>query len=82
MFYSSNNLEGFIKDLLNTNYEALGFSENHDEEYHLASFGISLDYELINSKALKKYWKGYPLSDMRRKKHPFQKNWQANHLKQ
>ena len=66
LFYSSNNLEGFIKDLLNTNYEALGFSENHDEEYHLASFGISLDYELINSKALKKYWKGYPLSDMRK----------------
>ena len=66
IFYAKKNLERFIEQMLNTNQEVLGITENHDIEYHLGSFFLSLEEKIVNDKNIRSYWKNYKLTDYRK----------------
>jgi hypothetical protein len=65
LFYSKNNLDKFISDLLDTEIEVLGATENHEIEHHLGSFCLSLDGSIIRKSKFKAYWEKYSNSDVR-----------------
>ena len=65
VFYSKKNLRGFIKNLLTTEVEVLGATENHEINHHLGSFCISISNSVIKNLIFKEYWKNYSNSDIR-----------------
>jgi hypothetical protein len=65
LFYSKANLAAFLEQMITTDIEALGATENHDFEYHLGSFSISFHKNILNHKIFKKYWFNYKKSDVR-----------------
>jgi hypothetical protein len=67
LFYSKANLESFIKQMITTEIEVLGATENFDEEYHLGSFCISFSKTIIKKTIFKQYWLSYRNSNLRPK---------------
>ena len=65
VYYSSRNLENFIKDLLSTEKEFLGATENFEINYHLGSFCLSIHGDIVRNKKFRSYWKKYKLTDIR-----------------
>lgn len=65
LFYSKTNLAPFLQQMITTEIEVLGATENHDFEYHLGSFSISFHKNILNHKIFKKYWFKYKKSDLR-----------------
>jgi len=65
LYYSKKNLANFIADLLNTEIEVLGATENHEIQHHLGSFCLSLDGAIIRNGKFRSYWKKYSNSDVR-----------------
>ena len=65
LFYSKKNLEAFIKNMLSTDMEVLGATENHEIEHHIGSFCLSLDSSIVKHNKFKRYWKEYSNSDLR-----------------
>ena len=65
IFYSQKELMPFMAKLLNTKSEVLGATENHQIEYHIGSFCLSLDGCTIRKEAFRRYWKQYANSDLR-----------------
>lgn len=65
LFYSKANLKPFLEQMITTEIEVLGATENHDFEYHLGSFCISLHSSILANKIFKKYWFSYKKTDVR-----------------
>lgn len=65
LFYSKKNQPKFIDDLLTTEIEVLGATENHEIEHHIGSFCLSLDGDIVRNNLIKRYWKKYKNSDVR-----------------
>ena len=65
VFYSMKGLSKFLNEMIHTETEVLGATENFEIEYHLGSFCISLKNNIINNKILTNYWKQYKLTDVR-----------------
>lgn len=65
VFFTNERTPKFISDMMNSNIEVLGSTENFDIEYHLGSFCISISRKVFQKEKFKNYWKGYILSDLR-----------------
>lgn len=65
VYYDSDRVEKFLLEMIETNVEVLGATENVEINYHLGSFAISFASNIINNKYFKKYWKEYSPSDVR-----------------
>lgn len=65
VFYSYENLDGFIEKMTNNNYEVTGATENFEIDHHIGSFCINFMPKIIKNKKFIKYWKSYRLSDVR-----------------
>lgn len=65
VYYTKATLDAFIGDLVDTELEVLGSTENFEYEYHLGSFCISLSGEILRDERFRKYWRNYRLTDVR-----------------
>lgn len=67
VYYSSRGLDKFLSDLMSSQTEVLGGTENYEIEYHLGSFCISMAQSILQAKAFREYWEDYRLTDVRPK---------------
>ncbi len=67
VYYSERRLGDFISDLVDTDIEVLGATENYEMVHHLGSFCISLSSNIIRHEKIKKFWLKYSNSDLRPK---------------
>lgn len=67
VYYSHNNLPQFLSDLLETECEVLGATENFEIERHLGSFCISFAGSILKKASFRKFWEKYRSSDVRPK---------------
>jgi len=65
VFYSKKGLSKFIYDLLNTNTEVLGATENREISHHLGSFCISVTGDIVRKDKFKEFWRSYKPSNVR-----------------
>lgn len=65
IFFTSERSPDFIRDMMKTEYEVLGSTENFDIEYHLGSFCIAMNQSILQNKTFIDYWNSYRLSDVR-----------------
>ncbi|MGX0975014.1 lipopolysaccharide biosynthesis protein [Roseovarius sp. MBR-51] len=65
VYYSTRGLDKFLQDMMRTQVEVLGATENYEIEYHLGSFCISMSQNVLNAPPFEKYWKNYKLTDVR-----------------
>lgn len=65
VFFTSERMPKFLDDLMSSNVEVLGSTENYDIEHHLGSFCIAISGAVLQKTAFRKYWVNYKLSDLR-----------------
>lgn len=65
IFFSSERMPKFLNDLMTSEVEVLGSTENYDIEYHLGSFCIAMSQSILKNNAIQKYWRNYRLTDVR-----------------
>lgn len=65
VFFTSERMPKFLDDLMSSNVEVLGSTENYDIEHHLGSFCIAISSSVLQKEAFRKYWESYKLSDLR-----------------
>jgi len=67
IFFSSRGLAQFIADMMASDKDALGATENFEIEHHLGSFCISFSNFTLNHKRFKSFWNNYRRMDVRPK---------------
>jgi hypothetical protein len=67
LFYSKANLAAFLEQMITTDIEVLGATENHEIEHHLGSFCISFDQSILQQPHFRRYWARYSNTDVRPK---------------
>lgn len=65
VFFSEARLARFLDEMMGSEVEVLGSTENHEYEYHLGSFCIAIGQRVLAQPRLEAYWRGYRLSDIR-----------------
>ena len=65
IFFSHTRLPKFLNDIMTSETEVLGATENYEIEYHLGSFCIAMAGSVLNKPAFLKYWRNYLLTDVR-----------------
>lgn len=65
VYYSTRGLDKFLTDMITSETEVLGSTENYEIEYHLGSFAIAMAQSVLKSERFRKYWKSYRLTDVR-----------------
>lgn len=65
VYYESTRTEKFLLDLMNTDIEVLGATENHQIEHHLGSFCISMSNRILKHEKFIHYWQSYKNSELR-----------------
>lgn len=65
VFYESTKTAGFLDQLMHTDIEVLGATENHEYERHIGSFCISIAGNILRSPKFMEFWKRYKKSDVR-----------------
>lgn len=65
VYFSSERMPKFLDDMMSSEIEVLGSTENYEIEYHLGSFCIAMDHRILEQSRFRKYWKNYRLSDVR-----------------
>ena len=65
VYYSTRGLGQFLRDLITSDTEVLGATENYEIEYHLGSFTIAMAGSVLRHKRLRRYWRRYFLTDVR-----------------
>ncbi len=65
IYFSDDRMRGFLSDMMRTDLEVLGSTENFDIEYHLGSFCLAVNQSILLNKKFQNYWKNYRLSDVR-----------------
>ncbi len=65
VYYLEKESKEFIQNLLNTDKEVLGATENFEVHRHIGSFAVSIGNPVLKSKHFQKYWMRYRLSDLR-----------------
>ncbi len=66
VFFSEERMPKFLQDMMTSDVEVLGSTENYEIEYHLGSFCISMSQSVLKQPVFRKYWRRYRLSDVRR----------------
>lgn len=67
VFFSASRLPKFLNELLSSDVEVLGATENFEIEHHLGSFCIAIANPVLKSVRFQNFWKFYMLSDIRTK---------------
>jgi len=67
LFYSKANLTAFLEQMITTDIEVLGATENHEIEHHLGSFCISINQGILQQTRFRRYWARYANTDVRPK---------------
>ena len=67
LFYSKANLKPFLEQMITTEIEVLGATENHEIEHHLGSFCISINQDILQQTRFQRYWARYANTDVRPK---------------
>ena len=65
IFFSEARMPGFLSDMMTSDIEALGSTENYEIEHHLGSFCIAIGQSVLQHNTFQAYWKSYSLSDIR-----------------
>lgn len=65
VFFSAERMPKFLNDMMTSEIEVLGSTENYDIEYHLGSFCIAMSQSVLKKPIFQKYWKNYRLTDVR-----------------
>lgn len=65
VYYCAQRTPKFVADLLDSEVEALGATENFEIEHHVGSFCIAIAGRVVASPRLRKYWRGYRNTDLR-----------------
>ena len=65
VYFNSCRMPRFLDDMMSSEIEVLGSTENYDEEYHLGSFCIAMSRRILGQTGFKKFWENYRLSDLR-----------------
>lgn len=61
----SDRIGPFIDEIMNSDIEVLGSTENYETSHHLGSFCIAFCGRILRHKKFRKYWKKYRNSDIR-----------------
>ncbi|MBS8228676.1 rhamnan synthesis F family protein [Vannielia litorea] len=67
VYFSEERMGTFLSEMMNSEIEALGATENYEIEFHLGSFCIAMGQPVLQKKAFQNYWHSYRLSDVRPK---------------
>lgn len=67
VFYSTSRIETFLDEMMSSDVEVLGSTENYEISYHLGSFCIAFAGNILRHAVFQKYWKSYRLTDVRPK---------------
>ena len=67
VFSVSDRIEKFVEEMMNSECEVLGSTENYETAHHLGSFCIAFAGNIIRHRAFVHYWKRYKNSDIRPK---------------
>jgi hypothetical protein len=65
VFFTEDRMPAFLSDMLDSEIEVLGSTENFDIDYHLGSFCIAFAGKVVQDKRFMAYWAGYRLTDVR-----------------
>lgn len=65
IFHSDARMPKFLDDMMSSEVEALGSTENYEIEYHLGSFCIAMAGTILRNPQFHTYWHKYRLSDVR-----------------
>jgi hypothetical protein len=65
VYYCRRRTPPFLTDLLESDKEALGATENFEFEHHLGSFCIAMAGSVVRHPRTKRYWSQYAKSDIR-----------------
>lgn len=65
VFYTTLGLKKFLKDMMTSEVEVLGSTENFDMVHHMGSFCLSMSSNVLKHNRVIKYWKDYKRSDVR-----------------
>lgn len=65
VFYSAERLPKFLNDMMTSEVEVLGATENFEIEYHLGSFCIAMAQSVLQKSLFQSYWRRYRLTDVR-----------------
>lgn len=65
IFFSHARISKFLNDMMTSEVEVLGATENYEIEYHLGSFCIAMAGSVLKKAAFQKYWRNYLLTDVR-----------------
>ncbi|WP_134724512.1 hypothetical protein [Paracoccus luteus] len=65
VYFNSTRMPKFIDDMMSSDVEALGSTENFEHEYHLGSFCIALGRPVLKHARFVRYWRNYRLTDVR-----------------
>lgn len=65
IFFSEKRLPKFLHDMMTSDIEVLGATENYEIEYHLGSFCIAMAQSILKASTFQTYWKAYLLTDVR-----------------
>ncbi|WP_298802784.1 rhamnan synthesis F family protein [uncultured Lentibacter sp.] len=65
VFFSAERMPKFLNDMMTSEIEVLGSTENYEIEYHLGSFCIAMSQSVLKKPIFQKYWKNYRLTDVR-----------------
>lgn len=65
VFFNQDRMPDFVSDMIDSEIEVLGSTENYEINYHLGSFCIALARNILQHREFRSYWKKYRLSDVR-----------------
>lgn len=65
IFFSQESLQKFLSDMMTSETEVLGSTENFDIEHHLGSFCIAFAGTILRNPVFEQYWHSYRLTDVR-----------------
>lgn len=65
IFFSEERIPKFLNQMMTSDIEVLGSTENYEIEYHLGSFCIAMAQSILENVRFQKYWRSYRLTDVR-----------------
>ena len=65
IFFSAHRVQQFLRDMITSDVEVLGGTENYEIEHHMGSFCIAMANNVLCAPRFIQYWKKYILSDVR-----------------
>lgn len=65
VYCTKDQMPAFLDEMMTSEVEVLGSTENYEINYHLGSFCIAMAGSVLRNPKLKRYWRRFKLSDVR-----------------